>query len=78
MTFEEVKAILTANGGLPPGPITPDASLARAGVDSMALVVLSLQVEDRLGLEISEDELSAAASVGGLAELIRRHAECPA
>lgn len=75
MTFELVKEILTTKGGLAPGPITPDASLAGAGVDSMALVVLSLQLEDRLGLEISEDDLSTAATVGGLADLISRHAE---
>ncbi|CAL9317472.1 MULTISPECIES: acyl carrier protein [unclassified Streptomyces] len=75
MTFELVKEILTTKGGLAPGPITPDASLAGAGVDSMALVVLSLQIEDRLGLEISEDDLSTAASVGELADMVARHAE---
>ncbi|GGX96281.1 acyl carrier protein [Streptomyces minutiscleroticus] len=78
MTFEQVKDILTTAGGLPAVPITPEASLPDAGVDSMALVVLSLQLEDRLGLEISEDDLAAAACVRELAELVDRRAEARA
>ncbi|MEU0336746.1 acyl carrier protein [Streptomyces sp. NPDC006193] len=72
MTFEQLKSILTTNGGLPAAPITPEASLADAGIDSMALVILSMQVEDRLGTQISEDELATATSVAGLAELVAR------
>ncbi|MER6299739.1 acyl carrier protein [Kitasatospora sp. NPDC001539] len=76
MTFEQVKEILTARCGLPSGPVTPDAPLASAGVDSMALVVLSLHLEDRFGVDISEDDLAAARTVDDLAALIGRHAEC--
>ncbi|MFB6891902.1 acyl carrier protein [Kitasatospora sp. NPDC056327] len=76
MTFDQVKEILTSRCGLPSGPLTPEAPLAGAGVDSMALVVLSLHLEDRFGVEISEDELSTAASVDDLAALIGRQTAC--
>ncbi|MGW7100108.1 acyl carrier protein [Streptomyces sp. NPDC054838] len=76
MEFDQVKEILTGKCGLPSGPVTPDASLAGAGIDSMALVVLSLHLEDHFGLEISEDTLSTAPCVDDMAKLISRHAAC--
>ncbi|MEU7062862.1 acyl carrier protein [Streptomyces sp. NPDC051578] len=75
MTFEQVKEILTTKGGLPAAPITPEASLVSANIDSMALVVLSMQVEEGIGVEVSEDVLGKAASVAELAELVGRYAE---
>ncbi|GHB82513.1 hypothetical protein GCM10010347_61850 [Streptomyces cirratus] len=75
MTFEQVKEILTTKGGLPAAPIAPDASLASANIDSMALVVLSMQVEEGTGVEVSEDVLAQAATVAELAELVGRYAE---
>ncbi|MFI9361553.1 acyl carrier protein [Kitasatospora sp. NPDC053057] len=74
MTFDQVKEILTDRCGLPSAPVTPDAPLASAGVDSMALVVLSIHLEDRFGVEISEDQLSAATCVDDMAKLISRYA----
>ncbi|MFH9347824.1 acyl carrier protein [Kitasatospora sp. NPDC017646] len=74
MTFDEIKEILTDRCGLPSAPLTPEAPLASAGVDSMALVVLSIHLEDRFGVEISEDQLSAATCVDDMAKLISRHA----
>ncbi|CAM5697789.1 acyl carrier protein [Kitasatospora aureofaciens] len=74
MTFEQVKEILTDRCGLPSAPVTPDAPLASAGVDSMALVMLSLHLEDRFGVEISEDQLSTATCVDDMAKLISRYA----
>ncbi|MFD7711350.1 acyl carrier protein [Streptomyces sp. NPDC059785] len=68
--LEKVKGILTAQAGLPAAPITPEATLARAGIDSMAVTVLSMQLEDQLGLFITEKELSRAPTVAALAELV--------
>lgn len=68
--FDTIKQILTTRGGLPAHPIVPDATLAEAGVDSMAVTVLSMVLEERLGLVISEDELVTAPTVSALAELV--------
>ncbi|KPC60268.1 acyl carrier protein [Streptomyces chattanoogensis] len=68
--FDQLKELLTTRAGLPGGPIVPEASLARAGVDSMAVTVLSMALEDQLGVVIDEDELSAAPTVAALADLI--------
>ncbi|MCW8098394.1 MULTISPECIES: acyl carrier protein [Streptomyces] len=72
--LEELKGILTAQAGLPPAPITADATLADAGIDSMAVTVLSMQLEDRMGLFLTEDELSCAPTVNALADLIASRA----
>jgi acyl carrier protein len=72
--YVQLKEILTHHAGLPAGPITPEASLAQAGVDSMAVTVLSMTLEDKLGLVIHEDELSKVASVGALADLVANRA----
>ncbi|MEW1657674.1 MULTISPECIES: acyl carrier protein [unclassified Streptomyces] len=68
--YDQLKDILTTRAGLPGRPIVPEASLAAAGIDSMAVTVLSMVLEDDLGLVIDEDELSAAPSVAALAALI--------
>ncbi|MEU9190542.1 acyl carrier protein [Streptomyces sp. NPDC048484] len=72
--LEELKDILTTQAGLPSTPITADATLADAGIDSMAVTVLSMQLEDRMGLFLTEDELSGARTVNALAELIASRA----
>ncbi|MGW7268007.1 acyl carrier protein [Streptomyces sp. NPDC054842] len=68
--LEELKSILTTQAGLPAAPITPDATLAGAGIDSMAVTVLSMHLEDRMGLVIPEKELARVPTVGALADLI--------
>ncbi|MFE6686987.1 acyl carrier protein [Streptomyces sp. NPDC057743] len=68
--YDQLKDLLVTRAGLPGEPIVPEASLAAAGIDSMAVTVLSMALEDVMGVAIDEDELSAAPSVAALAELI--------
>ncbi|WP_190020323.1 acyl carrier protein [Streptomyces hiroshimensis] len=70
---ETVIGILTQKAGLPPGPVTPEATLTEAGVDSMAVAVLAMVIEDEYGLVITEADLSANSTVADLAALIGRH-----
>ncbi|MET9644840.1 acyl carrier protein [Streptomyces syringium] len=65
--------ILTEKAGLPPGPVTPTATLTQAGVDSMAIAVLSMVIEDEYGLVITETDLSANSTVTELAAFIEQH-----
>ncbi|ANZ20898.1 acyl carrier protein [Streptomyces noursei] len=73
--YAQLKELLITRAGLPGEPIVPEASLARAGIDSMAVTVLSMALEDVLGLVIDEDELSAAPTVADLADLIARRGD---
>ncbi|GAA2274587.1 hypothetical protein GCM10010145_51800 [Streptomyces ruber] len=68
--FGYIRDILVDHAALDPAPITPDATLAQAGVDSMALTVLSMTVEDRLGLLVTEAVLAQAPTVAALAGLV--------
>lgn len=74
--FPFVKAILVDYAGLPAEAITPDAGQADAGIDSMAHTVLSMALEDRLGLDVTERELAEQPTVDALVGfLARRSAE---
>jgi len=58
---------------LPPGaPLSADASLGEAGLDSMASIDLLLQLEDEFGIEIPDEALdeNTFASLDRLRELV--------
>jgi len=71
--YPQLKEILVTHAGLPADAIVPEATLAEAGIDSMAVTVLSMALEDT-GLMIDEDDLSTAPSVAALADLIASRA----
>ncbi|HEX6467872.1 MAG TPA: phosphopantetheine-binding protein [Streptosporangiaceae bacterium] len=52
-----------------PGGLGPDAGLEEAGLDSLALVELSLLLAER-GVDIGENELAAAATLDALDHLV--------
>jgi acyl carrier protein len=72
--FAYIKNILVDQAALPPTPITPEATQAQAGVDSMAVTVLSMTLEDRLGLVITEHELAQRPTVAALVDLVAQRA----
>ncbi|WP_320781214.1 acyl carrier protein [Streptomyces sp. CRN 30] len=72
--FAFIKHVLVSKAGLPADPITPDATLLQAGIDSMAVTVLSMALEDRLGLVLTEHTLSQAPTVAALADLVAERA----
>ena len=39
-------------------------------LDSLALVELTMDLEDAFGLELSEDDVAAAGTVGGLVDVV--------
>lgn len=69
-TVETVISILTEKAALPAGPVTPTATLTEAGVDSMALAVLAMILEDDYQLVIKETDLSAHSTIADLARFI--------
>ncbi|MET7320159.1 wax ester/triacylglycerol synthase domain-containing protein [Streptomyces sp. NPDC005549] len=72
-----IKDILVQQGGLPAAPITAGATQAQAGIDSLATALLSMTLEDRMGIVITEHELAKAATVADLVDLVARRAASP-
>lgn len=72
--FTLIKNLLVDHGALPAEPITPGATQTQAGIDSMAVTALSMALEDRLGLIITEHDLAKAPTVADLVDLVNRHA----
>lgn len=67
---EELRSILLDDLKLEEAALRPDLSLADAGFDSVTLVELSMILFDRFGVQISEDELQDAGTVGDLDRLV--------
>lgn len=75
--FTLIKNLLVDHGALPAEPITQDATPSQAGIDSMAVTALSMALEDRLGLIITEHDLAQAPTVADMVDLVTRRAALP-
>lgn len=54
-----------------PEDVQEDASfVADLGVDSLSVVELTMDLEDQLGVELPEDELVDATTVGALVDVV--------
>ncbi|MFJ9694567.1 acyl carrier protein [Kitasatospora sp. NPDC101183] len=53
-SYETIRSCLVDEFEVAPALVTPDASLASLALDSLALVELSLVVEERLGITVSD------------------------
>lgn len=72
-----IKDILVQQGSLPAAPITAGATQAQAGIDSLAIALLSMTLEDRMGVVIAEHELAKAPTVADLVNLVAQRAASP-
>ncbi|MGW0312594.1 wax ester/triacylglycerol synthase domain-containing protein [Streptomyces flavidovirens] len=75
--FAFIKNILVQQASLPAARITPRATQTEAGIDSLAIALLSMTLEDRLGILITERELTKAPTVTDLVDLVARRAASP-
>lgn len=71
--YETLKDILTGDLHVPQNNLRPTASLDEAGLDSLALVELSMVVKQKLGINISEDELAGVSTIREIADLMSIH-----
>ncbi|MEU3895224.1 acyl carrier protein [Streptomyces sp. NPDC045251] len=69
---EVLKSILIDDLKLDEAAVRPENSLEEVGLDSLSVVELSVGLSERLGLEISEEELEGAATLSGIDQLIDR------
>jgi len=68
--YDELKSILVNDIGLAEDNIRPEATLAEAGMDSLAMVELSLVLDKRLAIELTDDELVETATVAEISYLV--------
>lgn len=62
-TFETIQDILVSKFALDRGALTPDAGLDTLGIDSLALLEMLFEIEDRFGLKIKEDTPESLATL---------------
>ncbi|GAA3462776.1 acyl carrier protein [Saccharothrix longispora] len=68
--LDELIVILTDTVGVPVEDIGPDTTSEQVELDSLALVELSVALEEKLGVAITERELKDLPTVGAIAELL--------
>ncbi|HEX4728400.1 MAG TPA: acyl carrier protein [Jatrophihabitans sp.] len=68
--YDELKSILVKDIGLAADHIRPDATLGEAGMDSLAMVELSLVLEKRHSITLTDDELIETATVAEISNLV--------
>ncbi len=72
--FDLIKGILVHQGNLPADSITHQATQEEAGIDSLAATALSMTLEDRLGVVITEHELAKPTTMADLVSLVAQRA----
>lgn len=70
--MKEVFGVIEEPCALKSGSVCIDSNLKDMGVDSLDLMEVILEVEDVLGIEIYESELSDCYSVSHLVNLVER------
>lgn len=70
--YEQLKTIMVDLLLLDPDCVYPDASREAAGLDSLAVVELSMVLSQRHGIEISDDEILELDTVADIAALMEQ------
>ncbi|MFD7866418.1 acyl carrier protein [Streptomyces sp. NPDC059783] len=73
-TADEIRTLLVANFGTDPVAIRPEVSLRQLRLDSLALEELRLLIEDRLGVDLDDVQLTSRDTVGRLVEAVQGRA----
>jgi acyl carrier protein len=70
--YELLKSIMIEDLQLDADAVSPDASREDAGLDSLAMVDLSVALSRRLGIDISDDQLFELKTVADIARLMEQ------
>lgn len=68
--YDELKNLLVNTFKVPVGEIHPEATLQDLELDSLDVVEFAAVIKDRLGAQVSEDELADLEQVGAIADLV--------
>lgn len=70
--YEELKTLLIDDLRLDENGLRPETGREEAGLDSLAVVELSMLLSDRYQVEISDEDLLEAATVADIARLLEQ------
>lgn len=73
-TADEINTLLVANFGTDPLAIRPEVPLRQLSLDSLALEELRLLIEERLGVDLDDVELTSRDTVEHLVAAVHRKA----
>ena len=73
--YELLKTIMIEDLQLDAAGVYPGASREEAGLDSLAVVELSIVLSQRLGVDITDDELLELRTIAEIAQLIEQRTE---
>jgi acyl carrier protein len=68
--YEILRGILVEDLRLNASDVRPDASCEDAGLDSLAMVELSMILQKRLNMQVSDDELLATRHVADIVRMM--------
>ncbi len=72
MNFENIKKIIADTLQLSPDEVTPEKSFTDdLGADSLDKVEIIMQIEDILGIQVSDEDAESIVTVGDAIEKIR-------
>ncbi|MCX4615366.1 acyl carrier protein [Streptomyces sp. RLB3-17] len=69
-TYDQLVEILARLHDAPADRISPEATIAELGVDSLTMVEISIRIERDLGVAIGDDELRPDLTLVDLAGLV--------
>ncbi|CAL9652749.1 acyl carrier protein [Streptomyces sp. NPDC057838] len=69
---ESVVEVFVARFGLDPEAVQPDATFDDLGLDSLSQIELATALKKRLGVVITDDELSEISVVGDIVALVEQ------
>jgi acyl carrier protein len=72
--YETLSSILIDDLHLNASAVRPDASCADAGLDQLAMVELRMVLQERLNMDVNDDELMATKRVADIVRLLEEHA----
>ena len=75
---ESVRTTLIEEFKVDPDAISPEATFKRMGLDSLDMVSMAMSLEDRLGVELPDEELVGIESLGQALDLLQRKVGAPA
>lgn len=67
---EHVNTLLTDKFGVSPQALRPDVPLRQLRMDSLALEEMRLLIEDRLGIDLEDVQLTAGDTLGRLVTVV--------
>jgi acyl carrier protein len=70
--YEELRALLIDDLKLKENALRPEAGREEAGLDSLAVVELSMLLSERFMVEISDEDLLEAPTVADIAHLLEQ------